>query len=75
MVQYESIIVASCVQAEHRDKKGGQEIDLKKFVRDPAMETPQQLNGSDCGVFLCKVGTESRAGSSPGAWLPVHDSS
>ena len=42
-------------QAEHKDKKEGRELDLNKFVRDPTAVTPQQLNGSDCGVFLCKV--------------------
>jgi len=39
---------------EHMDKKG-EEINLSKFAKH-AMDTPLQQNGSDCGVFCCKVG-------------------
>merc|ERR1719352_1148528 len=39
---------------EHMDKKG-EEINLSMFAKQ-AMDTPLQQNGSDCGVFCCKVG-------------------
>ena len=39
---------------EHMDKKG-EHFDLSKFAKH-TVETPLQENGSDCGVFCCKVG-------------------
>jgi len=39
---------------EHKDKRG-EEMDLSKFAKQ-SIDTPLQENGSDCGVFCCKVG-------------------
>jgi len=39
---------------EYVDKKG-EVFDLSKFAKH-TVETPLQENGSDCGVFCCKVG-------------------
>jgi len=39
---------------EHMDKKG-EHFDLSMFAKH-TVKTPLQENGSDCGVFCCKVG-------------------
>ena len=41
------------LKEEHKDKRG-KELDLSKFAKH-AMNCPPQQNGSDCGVFCCKV--------------------
>jgi sentrin-specific protease 1 len=47
--------IINYIKEEHRNKKNGKELEMKNFVREPTATTPQQLNGSDCGLFLCKV--------------------
>eukprot|EP00092_Neocalanus_flemingeri_P023276 GFUD01025237.1.p1 GENE.GFUD01025237.1~~GFUD01025237.1.p1 ORF type:complete len:578 (-),score=147.22 GFUD01025237.1:98-1831(-) len=41
------------LREEHLNKKG-KEIDLSNYAKH-TMDTPLQQNGSDCGVFCCKV--------------------
>ena len=42
---------------EHKDKKGGAEYDTSEWkdVTWKQGETPQQMNGSDCGVFMTRT--------------------
>ncbi len=39
---------------EYRDKKAGQELDLSDWNFMHNKNLPQQMNGSDCGMFACK---------------------
>ena len=39
---------------EHQDKKGSQ-YDTTDFQTVIVKDIPQQMNGSDCGMFACKV--------------------
>jgi sentrin-specific protease 1 len=38
---------------EHQDKKSSQ-IDLSQWNFIHVSDVPQQMNGSDCGMFTCK---------------------
>uniref|UniRef100_A0A1Y1KKI8 Ubiquitin-like protease family profile domain-containing protein n=1 Tax=Photinus pyralis TaxID=7054 RepID=A0A1Y1KKI8_PHOPY len=40
------------LKAEHLDKKG-EEYDVNDWVLENVSDIPQQMNGSDCGVFSC----------------------
>jgi sentrin-specific protease 1 len=44
----------SYLSEEHRDKKGGVEMDLTDWNFLHNKNLPQQMNGSDCGMFACK---------------------
>jgi len=46
--------VINYLYQEHKHKKEGEELDLKVFVK-VVEGCPQQENGSDCGLFLCKI--------------------
>jgi sentrin-specific protease 1 len=39
---------------EHADKKGGAQFDLSNWNCIHVKDVPQQMNGSDCGMFACK---------------------
>ncbi|XP_078571968.1 uncharacterized protein LOC144859306 isoform X1 [Branchiostoma floridae x Branchiostoma japonicum] len=41
------------LQAEHKDKKGSN-LDLSGWTSQYPENIPQQMNGSDCGMFACK---------------------
>jgi len=41
------------IKEEHRIKKG-QELDFSAWKSSIANKIPQQMNGSDCGMFTCK---------------------
>ncbi|CAH1238982.1 SENP2 [Branchiostoma lanceolatum] len=41
------------LQAEHKDKKGAN-LDLSGWTSQYPENIPQQMNGSDCGMFACK---------------------
>jgi len=42
------------LQDEHKDKKGS-DMDLTEWTfHTPGDNVPQQKNGYDCGVFMCK---------------------
>jgi len=45
--------LADYVKEEHLAKKGVP-IDMTKWTQVIAKEIPQQMNGSDCGMFTCK---------------------
>lgn len=45
--------LAEYVKEEHQAKKGAP-LDMSKWSQDIAREIPQQMNGSDCGMFTCK---------------------
>ena len=45
--------ISSYLQLEHLAKKGSA-LDLSKWEQINTQNIPQQLNGSDCGMFLCK---------------------
>jgi len=47
------IALADYVKEEHLAKKGVP-IDMTKWTQVIAKEIPQQMNGSDCGMFTCK---------------------
>ena len=42
------------LRQEHQTKKG-YDLDLRHFAKEIVADCPQQDNGSDCGVFVCKV--------------------
>ena len=46
--------ILSYLREEHINKKGT-ELDLRHFAKEIVSDCPQQQNGSDCGVFACKV--------------------
>lgn len=46
--------VIKYLQDEHDHKKDSQ-LDLKSYVKEVVDTCPQQENGSDCGLFVCKV--------------------
>lgn len=48
-------ILFDYLQKESRDKKG-QELNTSGWIRHSKTrnEIPQQMNGSDCGMFTCK---------------------
>ena len=46
--------ILAYLKAEHFNKKGF-ELDLRSFAKEVVTECPQQQNGSDCGIFACKV--------------------
>ena len=39
---------------EHLDKKKSPLEDLSSWTCDTVKDIPQQMNGSDCGMFACK---------------------
>jgi len=41
------------LQDEYKDKKGG-DLDMWRFESKIMKNIPQQMNGSDCGMFTCK---------------------
>ena len=46
-------MIASYLESEHLDKKGSK-LDLGKWRQITAQNIPQQNNGWDCGMFVCK---------------------
>lgn len=42
------------IKEEYADKKGGAQFDLSNWNCLHVREVPQQMNGSDCGMFACK---------------------
>ena len=46
--------ILSYLREEHMNKKGT-ELDLRHFAKEIVSDCPQQQNGSDCGIFACKV--------------------
>eukprot|EP00092_Neocalanus_flemingeri_P000118 GFUD01000121.1.p1 GENE.GFUD01000121.1~~GFUD01000121.1.p1 ORF type:complete len:1007 (-),score=214.05 GFUD01000121.1:186-3206(-) len=46
--------ILSYLKEEHLNKKGT-ELDLRHFAKEVVPDCPQQQNGSDCGIFVCKV--------------------
>ena len=46
-------MIASYLESEHLDKKGSK-WDLGKWSQITAQNIPQQNNGWDCGMFVCK---------------------
>eukprot|EP00397_Hematodinium_sp_SG-2012_P055693 GEMP01068160.1.p1 GENE.GEMP01068160.1~~GEMP01068160.1.p1 ORF type:complete len:334 (+),score=46.19 GEMP01068160.1:196-1197(+) len=42
------------VKDEHKDKKGSALSDADEWEAEDVIDNPQQDNGYDCGVFLCK---------------------
>ena len=46
-------MIASYLESEHLDKKGSK-LDLGKWSQITAQNIPQQNNGWDCGMFVCK---------------------
>jgi len=51
------------LQDEHRDKKG-KELDIEKWEHKIRKDIPQQMNGSDCGMFACKFAEYISRGAS-----------
>lgn len=47
-------VLLKYLQDEHKDKKGV-DLDVSKFEARVMEGIPRQLNGSDCGVFVCKT--------------------
>ncbi len=47
------IICRNYIRDEHLDKKG-KSIDLTQWNALHVQDVPQQMNGSDCGMFACK---------------------
>ncbi|XP_052746435.1 uncharacterized protein LOC112048372 [Bicyclus anynana] len=47
---------------EHKDKKG-QTFDSSEWVTENLKDIPQQLNGSDCGIFACTFAEFSARGA------------
>ena len=47
------LALASYLEEEHRDKRGSS-LDTSDWSKVIAKEIPQQMNGSDCGMFTCK---------------------
>lgn len=47
-------MVLNYLKDEHMNKKN-EELDLRKYVKEVVDCCPQQENGSDCGLFVCKV--------------------
>ena len=45
--------LASYLEEEHQDKKKSQ-LDTSDWSKVIAKKIPQQMNGSDCGMFTCK---------------------
>jgi len=45
--------LAEYVKEEHQAKKGAP-LDMSKWSQVIASDIPQQMNGSDCGMFTCK---------------------
>ena len=45
--------LASYLEDEHQDKKGSP-LDTSSWSKVIAKKIPQQMNGSDCGMFTCK---------------------
>ena len=45
--------LATYLQEEHKSKKGT-ELDMAPWKQVIAKKIPQQMNGSDCGMFTCK---------------------
>ena len=45
--------LASYLEEEHQDKKKSQ-LDTSDWSKVIAKKIPQQMNGSDCGMFPCK---------------------
>jgi len=46
--------IINYLKEEYMDKKNLQ-LDLSKYVKEVVDSCPQQENGSDCGLFVCKV--------------------
>ena len=46
--------ILTYLKEEHLNKKGV-ELDLRCFAKEVVTDCPQQQNGSDCGIFACKV--------------------
>ena len=47
------LALASYLEEEHKDKKG-RSLDTGDWSKVIAKKIPQQMNGSDCGMFTCK---------------------
>jgi sentrin-specific protease 1 len=50
---YSVEVLQAYLQDEHRERKKT-ELDLSDWNFGAAEGIPKQLNGSDCGVFVCK---------------------
>ena len=46
--------ILTYLKEEYLNKKGS-ELDLRHFAKEIVPDCPQQQNGSDCGIFACKV--------------------
>lgn len=57
------ITLLKYIQDEHRDKKG-KELDIEKWEHKIRKDIPQQMNGSDCGMFACKFAEYISRGAS-----------
>lgn len=42
------------LKEEHADKKSTAQLDLSTWNCIHVKDVPQQMNGSDCGMFTCK---------------------
>ena len=49
-----TIFFRSYLKDEYADKKGGAQFDLSNWSCIHVKNVPQQMNGSDCGMFTCK---------------------
>lgn len=45
--------ILTYLRAEHLNKRGS-DLDLTHFAKEIVSDCPQQLNGSDCGIFACQ---------------------
>merc|ERR1712059_59836 len=43
------------LKLEHLNKYGT-DLDIRHFAKEIVTDCPKQLNQSDCGVFICKIG-------------------
>ena len=47
-------VTRTYLKDEHSDKKAGAQFDLSNWNCLHVKDIPQQMNGSDCGMFTCK---------------------